>query len=104
MPLWAIPIGLFLWPEPIGRRALVGAAIGFAGLVLFMNPGLVDWTDPRVLAGNALLIAAAILWALGSCLYRRRVWQIAVLGADVLAARGQHRCRRPSSSLSGAAG
>ena len=33
MPLWAIPIGLFLWREPISRGQLVGAAIGFAGLV-----------------------------------------------------------------------
>jgi drug/metabolite transporter (DMT)-like permease len=70
MPLWAIPIGLFIWPEPHRRAQLIGAAIGFAGLVLFMNPGLVDWRDPHVIAGNALLLLAAILWALGSCLYR----------------------------------
>jgi drug/metabolite transporter (DMT)-like permease len=74
MPLWAIPIGLWLWREPIGRWQLAGAALGFAGLVLFMNPGLVDWRDPRVLAGNAMLVLAAICWALGSCLYRRRKW------------------------------
>ena len=70
-------------------RNSIGAAIGFAGLVLFMNPGLVDWGDPRILAGNALLILAAILWALGSCLYRRREFPLAVLGADLLAARGE---------------
>ncbi len=75
MPLWAIPIGLFLWPEPLGRSQLLGAAIGFAGLVLFMNPGLVDWTDRRALAGNALLLLAAFAWALGSCLYRRQAWR-----------------------------
>jgi drug/metabolite transporter (DMT)-like permease len=74
MPLWAIPIGLFLWPEPLGRGRLIGAAIGFAGLVLFMNPGLVDWGNGGVLAGNTLLLLAAILWALGSCLYRRQAW------------------------------
>ena len=88
MPLWAIPIGIFIWPEAHGRAQLIGAAIGFAGLLLFMNPGLVDWSDPRLLAGNGLLIAASILWALGSCLYRRRkfrspfwvqtFWQLAV--------------------------
>src|SRR5689334_819319 len=71
MALWAIPIGLWLWPEGYGRRQLAGAAVGFAGLVLFMNPGLVDWTNRRALAGNGLLLAAAICWALGSCLYRR---------------------------------
>ena len=74
MPLWAIPIGRFLWPEPIGRAQLAGAAIGFFGLMLFMNPALVDWHDPVAVAGNALLIAAAMLWALGSCLYRQRRW------------------------------
>ncbi|HJU18644.1 MAG TPA: DMT family transporter [Stellaceae bacterium] len=75
MPLWAIPIGLWLWPEAFGRRQLAGAAVGFAGLVLFMNPGLVDWADRCVLAGNGLLLLAAICWALGSCLYRRSNWR-----------------------------
>ena len=75
MPLWAIPIGLFLWPEPLGSSQLAGVAIGFAGLVLFMNPGLVDWGDARVVGGNALLLLAAIVWALGSCLYRRYSWR-----------------------------
>jgi drug/metabolite transporter (DMT)-like permease len=95
MPLWAIPIGVFVWPEPHGRAQLIGAAIGFAGLVLFMNPGLVDWSDPRILGGNAMLLLAAILWALGSCLYRRRrfrspfwvqtFWQLAVSVVPVAA-------------------
>ncbi len=75
MPLWAIPIGWLFWPEPLGRNQLIGAAIGFAGLLLFMNPRLVDWGDSRVLTGNGFLLAAAIAWAAGSCLYRRRVWR-----------------------------
>ena len=75
MPLWAIPIGLFLWPEPLGRNQLAGAAVGYAGLILFMNPGLVDWQSGQVTAGNALLLLAAFAWALGSCLYRRRSWR-----------------------------
>ena len=29
MPLWAIPIGLFLWPEPLDRTRPTGVAIGF---------------------------------------------------------------------------
>jgi len=33
MPLWAIPIGRFLWPEPVGRAQIVGAAIGFVGFL-----------------------------------------------------------------------
>jgi len=75
MPLWAIPIGVWLWPEPVGRFQLAGAGIGFAGLILFMNPGLVDWGSWRTLVGNGLLVLSAICWALGSCLYRQRIWR-----------------------------
>ena len=56
--LWAIPIGILLGVERLGRLHLIGAAIGFAGLVLFMNPGLVDWTSERTLLGNAFLLLA----------------------------------------------
>ncbi len=75
MALWAIPIEWWLGIEGLRRFQLAGAVVGFAGLFLFMNPGLVDWGDPRVLAGNATLLLAAICWAGGSILYRRRVWR-----------------------------
>jgi drug/metabolite transporter (DMT)-like permease len=80
MPLWAIPIGLWLRrgrvdSERVRRLHLAGAAVGFAGLFLFMNPGLVDWGDFRIVGGNAMLLLAAITWACGSILYRRRVWR-----------------------------
>ena len=74
MALWAIPIELWLGIERFGRLQLAGAAVGFAGLILFMKPGLVDWGDPRILGGNAMLLLAAICWAGGSILYRRRPW------------------------------
>ena len=75
MPLWAIPITLGLTRELPSASKLAGAAVGFAGLVLFMNPTLVDWADPREVAGNFLLLLAAICWAAGSCLYGRRLWR-----------------------------
>ena len=75
MPLWAIPIELWFAPDRPRGGQLVGAAVGFAGLLLFMNPGLVDWSDWRVLAGNAMLLLAAMSWALGSVLYRRQAWR-----------------------------
>jgi len=75
MPLWAIPLGLLIAPERLSLRQLGGALVGFAGLVLFLNPTLVDWGNRRALIGNGLLLLAAISWAAGSCLYRRRHWQ-----------------------------
>ena len=56
MPLWAIPIELWFAADRPRGGQLIGAAVGFAGLLLFMNPGLVDWSDWRVLAGNAMLL------------------------------------------------
>jgi drug/metabolite transporter (DMT)-like permease len=75
--LWAIPIGVLLGVERLSRAHLTGAAIGFAGLLLFMNPGLVDWGSARSLLGNAFLLLAAMTWALGACLYRLRAWRSA---------------------------
>ena len=75
MPLWAIPFGLVLSQKALSPSKLAGAAVGFAGLVLFMNPALVDWGDVREVAGNLFLLLAAICWAVGSCLYGRRAWR-----------------------------
>lgn len=75
MQLWALPIGRIVLKERITAGGLIGSLIGFSGMVLFLNPMLVNWHDRRVLAGNLMLIASAILWAIGSCLYRRRRWQ-----------------------------
>jgi drug/metabolite transporter (DMT)-like permease len=75
MPLWAIPLGLGLSREVISPSKLAGATVGFAGLIVFMNPALVDWTDLREVTGNLFLLLAAICWAIGSCLYGRRQWR-----------------------------
>ena len=75
MPLWAILLGLGWSREVLSPSKLAGATIGFAGLVVFMNPALVNWADRREVAGNLLLLLAAICWAVGSCLYGRRTWQ-----------------------------
>jgi drug/metabolite transporter (DMT)-like permease len=75
MPLWAIPIELVAEPQRLRPLQVGGAVVGLAGLLLFMNPSEVDWTSTRALGGNAMLLAAAICWAGGSILYRRRRWQ-----------------------------
>src|SRR3954453_18610908 len=58
--LWAIPIGILLGVERLGRNHLSGAAIGFAGLVVFMDSGLGGWARGPTFLGNALLLLAAI--------------------------------------------
>ena len=77
-------------PDRCARGQLIGAAVGFAGLLLFMNPGLVDWSDPRVLAGNAMLLLCRDLLGarLGALPAARLAFEL--LDPDILAARGQH--------------
>src|SRR5258708_19477213 len=68
--LWAIPIGLLLGVERLGPLHLIGAALGFAGLVLFLNPALVDLTGARTLLGNPFLLLSPMTPPLRRCLYR----------------------------------
>jgi|GEM_PF-727183 len=75
MPLWVVILGPGWSREVMSPSKLAGATVGFAGLIVFMNPALVDWTDLREVAGNLFLLLAAICWAIGSCLYGRRPWQ-----------------------------
>ncbi|MBP2231406.1 drug/metabolite transporter (DMT)-like permease [Azospirillum agricola] len=75
MQMWALPLGLLLLGERITRRRAAAALLTFAGVVVFFNPALVNWSDPNALIGNGLLIGCAVSWALGATLYRRRVWR-----------------------------
>jgi drug/metabolite transporter (DMT)-like permease len=77
MQLWALPLGWLITRERLTLRRIAGGLLGMAGVVVFFNPALVDWHDGRVLLGNGMILGGAIIWALGSCLYRRRLWRSA---------------------------
>ena len=53
----------------------MGALVGFGGILLFLNPWLVNWHNPRVLVGNAFALGGGINWAIGACFYRRYTWR-----------------------------
>jgi drug/metabolite transporter (DMT)-like permease len=75
MQLWVLPLGWLIAGERITGKAIFGGVAIFFGLLLFMNPMLVNWHDPKVLFGNALVLISALCWALGACLYRRHKWR-----------------------------
>jgi len=75
MQLWALPLGWLILKERMTGWRVAGGVIGFAGIVLFLNPALVNWGDRRVLVGNLMVIVSAMLWGAGSCCYRLRRWQ-----------------------------
>ena len=75
MQMWALPLGWLLAHERVSRLSLVGGIVVTAGLILFLNPAVINWHDPKALIGNGLVLFSAISWALGACLYRRYKWQ-----------------------------
>jgi drug/metabolite transporter (DMT)-like permease len=75
MQIWALPLAFLIARErPSGPRIL-GGLLAFAGVLVFFNPALLDWSDRRVLLGNGLLLGSALCWAMAASLYRRRVWR-----------------------------
>lgn len=75
MQIWALPLGWIILGERLTALRTAGAVLAFIGIIVYFNPLLVDWSDGRALFGNAILIVAAIGWALGACLYRLRSWR-----------------------------
>lgn len=74
MQFWTVPLGLVLFGQWPTLRRCAGALVGVAGLLVFFNPTLVDWSRPHAVLGHALLLCAAISWALGACIYAQRRW------------------------------
>jgi len=75
MPLWAIPLSVWLLHERPHPMKIVGGLVGLIGLAVFFDPTLVDWRDRGALIGNGAILLGAVCWALGAVLYRRRRWR-----------------------------
>lgn len=72
VPLMVIVIApAFLPDEPIRINGLAGLAIGFAGIILLVSPGLTG-TDSDV-AGEVALLGSSLAYALGNVYSRRNV-------------------------------
>ena len=69
MPIWAIPLSMWLLGERLTPRRLAGLALGIVALVLLM------WESLRGLgaapAGSLMVLGAALSWALGTVLQKR---------------------------------
>ncbi|MFN6955036.1 MAG: DMT family transporter [Acetobacteraceae bacterium] len=61
--LWVVPAAWWWLRERPGAGPLIGVALGLSGIVAMSGPWALDWSDPRVLLGQAALLVAAALWA-----------------------------------------
>jgi drug/metabolite transporter (DMT)-like permease len=72
VPLMVIVIApMFLPDEPIRLNGLLGLAIGFAGVVLIVSPGLMGATATA--AGQLALLGSSLAYAVGNVYARKNV-------------------------------
>ena len=70
MPLWVVPLSMWLLKEPMTRRKLIGLALGFCGLILLVGDDLIRLQQAPL--GTLSMLAAAISWSIG-IVYIKRV-------------------------------
>lgn len=69
MPLWVVPLSMWLLKEPITRPKVLGLALGFLGLLLLIGDDLVRLGQAPL--GTLAMLAAALSWAIGIVVIKR---------------------------------
>jgi drug/metabolite transporter (DMT)-like permease len=69
MPLWAVPLSVWLLRERITRAKLAGLALGLGGLALLLAESFSGLGHAPL--GALLVVGAAFAWALGTVLQKR---------------------------------
>jgi drug/metabolite transporter (DMT)-like permease len=78
--LWLVPLSLLVG-EPVGWRALLGVALGTAGIVVLIEPTRFDWSNRSIIEGHVLLLLAGFSWAIAILHARRHRWHGSPLDA-----------------------
>lgn len=74
MPLWVLPLSMWLLHEQMTRRKIAGLALGFAGLVLLIGDDLLRLEQAPL--GTLSMLAAAISWSIGIVIIKR--WPVSL--------------------------
>jgi drug/metabolite transporter (DMT)-like permease len=69
MPVWAVPLSVWLLGERITGARLLGLALGLGGLVLLLHESFAGLGAAPL--GSLLVLGAALSWALGTVLQKR---------------------------------
>jgi len=78
-PLWVVPIARVTLGERPRRGEALALLLGLAGIGVLFNPRGFDLSDTRAVTGNAMLLAAAMSWALSIVHIRRHTWEMTPL-------------------------
>lgn len=69
MPIWATLIAMAVLHEPLNRRKTVGLVLGMLGMVVLLGDDIRHIRATPI--GALFIVAAAMLWALGTVLLRK---------------------------------
>jgi drug/metabolite transporter (DMT)-like permease len=73
-PIWILPAAYLLLGEKAGLQRVSGALLGLAGLLVLFAPQHFAWHDAHALAGNVMVLAAALFWAMSILYVRAHKW------------------------------
>nr|WP_245215652.1 DMT family transporter [Pararoseomonas baculiformis] len=68
---WLVPLSVLVLGERVSASRWAAAGLGLAGAVVLVGPWSMEWSRPGVLAGNAMLMGAALLWSIAIIVTRR---------------------------------
>lgn len=69
MPVWAVPLSIWLLGERMTGRKFAGLALGFAALALLLGGYVAQFSAAPI--GSLLVLGASVSWALGTVLQKR---------------------------------
>ena len=73
-PLWVFPLAWLFAGEALSGKRLVAVACGMLGLALLVNPLAIEWSNSGVITGHALILLAALCWAVSIVYTRIHEW------------------------------
>lgn len=73
-PLWVFPLAWLFAGEALTGQRLIAIVCGMLGLALLVNPLAIQWSDSGVLTGHALILLAAVCWAVSIVYTRLHKW------------------------------
>lgn len=79
MPIWAALFDFLIMRNRLCGLQWTGISISLVGLLLFLAPGVVDWSNGGAHTGITLAFVAAASWALGAVIYGSRRWRSSLL-------------------------
>ena len=78
-PLWVMPAAILFFNEETSWLKWTGFLLGVGGLVLLLCPWEMNWHDRDVVFGSAMLLLAALCWAISILCIRHMHWSKSAL-------------------------